>query len=319
MNMSISEESLLARVRKAEQIAEAALQRAQQERHRADAADLQAQQERQRADTANLQVQQERHRADAADLRAQQEQQRTRKTTLEEFIRFCHDHFQNALSVEPDIRLTTKGFTSTKNKYYPKFLRPWADFPDIQRQSFNSIRHFFHADDQHPRRFFNSIQHIEELAHSLGSRKLASEKDLETYERTAVENMVATIFDALSEMPGAQAELGFVGKTAFHNHGNSLSDMAEEVQQCLHPQTPRTRHSRSSSSSSELSLTSQLPLEQPRSRADQFCVTARIDETQKLLCLIEYKPPHKLSIGNLKAGLRDMDLKKKRFSTGSRY
>ena len=295
--MSSSIESLLARLRLAEQAAEQAGQRAEQQRQRAEAADLQ--------------VQHERQRAEAADLQVQQERQRTQMTTLEEYLKACHDHFQKALHVETNKHLTTKGFTSTHNKYYPKFLRPWAEFPEFQLRLFKNIYHFFHAEDQHPRRFFNSLQYIQELAQNLGRRKLASEKDLETYERTAVEDMVTTILDTLSGMPEAQAELDLEGKTVFENHTNSLSDVAEEVQQRLNLHTPRIHSSPSmSSSSSESGLTSQTPLKQPRTRPDQFCVYKEINGTQRLLFLVEYKPPHKLSIGNLRAGLRDMDLKK---------
>ncbi|MCJ1240912.1 hypothetical protein MMC14_008916 [Varicellaria rhodocarpa] len=291
--MSTSIESLLARLRLAEQAAEQAEQRAEQAGQRAE---------------------QERQRAEAADLQVQQERQRTQMTTLEEYLRACHDHFQKALYVETNKHLTTKGFTSTHNKYYPKFLRPWAEFPEFQLGLFKNFYHFFHAEDQHPRRFFNSLQYIQELAQNLGRRKLASEKDLETYERSAVEDMVTTILDTLSGMPEAQAELDLEGKTVFENHTNSLSHVAEEVQQRLHLHTPRTRLSPTmSSSSSESGSTSQTPLKQPRTRADQFCVYREINGTQRLLFLVEYKPPHKLSIGNLRAGLRDMDLKKEVF------
>ena len=298
--MSTSTESLLARLRLAEQAAEQERRRADHERRRPD-------QERRRAEAAELQVQQERQRAE-------QERQRTQMTTLEEYLRACHDHFQKALYVETNKHLTTKGFTSTHNKYYPKFLRPWAEFPEFQLGLFKNIYHFFHAEDQHPRRFFNSLQYIQELAQNLGRRKLASEKDLETYERTAVEDMVTTILDTLSGMPEAQAELDLEGKTVFENHPNSLNDVAEEVQQRLHLHTPRTRSSPSiSSSSSESGSTSQTPLKQPSTRADQFCVYRETNGAKRLLFLVEYKPPHKLSTGNLRAGLRDMDLKKEVF------
>ncbi|KAA6415894.1 MAG: hypothetical protein FRX48_00613 [Lasallia pustulata] len=47
-----------------------------------------------------------------------------------------------------------------------------------------------------------------------------------------------------------------------------------------------------------------------RTRADQYCVYKEVDDQRKLMFIVEYKPPHKLSIGNLRAGFREMDLKK---------
>ena len=307
-------QNLLARLEQAERRAEDANLRAERERRRAQEADLRAEQERQRAQEADSRAEQERQRAQEADLRAEQERQRTQMTTFEEYIKLCHDNLHYALSVETDKRLTTKGFTNIKNKYYPKRLRPWAEFSETQMSIFSNIHRFFHANDQPVARFFNSEQYIQELAQNLARRKLASEKDLETYQRIAVEDAATSILSTLSAMPKAQAELGLDEKIEFENHANSLSAVAEEVQERLYLHTPRTSPSlSSSSSSSKPSSMSPLSPKRPRTRADQFCVYGESGETRRLLFLIEYKPPHKLSIGNLRAGLRDMDLKKEVF------
>ena len=235
-------------------------------------------------------------------------------TTFEEYIKLCHNHLYHALSVETDKRLTTKGFTSIENKYYPKHLQPWTEFPEAQMGVFYNIHRFFHANDRPASRFFNSKQYIQELAQILARQKLASEKDLEAYERIAVEDAATVILSTLSAMPEAKAELGLDEKIEFENHANSLSDMAEEVHERLHFHTPRTIPSQSSSSScSESSSTSPPSPKRPRTRADQFCVYGESGGIRRPLFLIEYKPPHKLSIGNLQAGLRNMDLKKEVF------
>ena len=234
-------------------------------------------------------------------------------TTLEEYLQLCHNNLHHALYVETDKRLTTKGFTSIKNKYYPKHLQHWDEFPEAQLRLFYDVHRFFHAEGQVATRFFNSKQYIQELAQNLARRKLASEKDLETYERIAVEDAATIILDTLSAMPEAQAELGLDEKIEFENHANSLSDIAEEVQDRLLLHTPGASPSQLSSSSPDSSSTLPTPSKRPRTRADQFCVYGESGGTRRPLFLVEYKPPHMLSVGNLRAGLRDMDLKKEVF------
>ena len=213
--------------------------------------------------------------------------------------------------------MTTKGLTSAKNKYYPKFLRPWEKFPDVQLDLFNNIRRLFQTKDEPDRRLFNSTQFTQELAGTLALRKLSSEKDLETYERIAVEDMVTAVLNALSTIPKARAELGLGEKIKFENHTNSLSDQAEEVQERIIEVTEgvrrglrfRTPSPPSLTSSSETEATSEAKPRLPRTRADQFCVYGEENAVNRLLFLVEYKAPHKLSVGNLKAGVRDMDIK----------
>ncbi len=91
---------------------------------------------------------------------------------------------------------------------------------------------------------------------------------------------------------------------AFDNHINSLSDAAEEVQQNLHIQTPRASPQPSGSSSSS-STSDSKPTRTP---ADQFCVFKNTDGIRKLLLVVEYKPPHKLSVGNFQAGFQPMKI-----------
>ena len=298
----------------AELRAEEERQRAEQERQRAGDAELRAEQERQRAEK-------ERQRAGDAELRAEEERQRaeeerqqTQMTTLEEYLKLCHDNLHYALSVETDKRLTTKGFTSIRNRYYPRHLQPWTEFSELQLSVFDKVYSFFHPNNWPAARFFNSKQFIQELGQSLARRKLASEQDLETYERIAVEDAATMILGTLSAIPEAQAGLGLDEKIEFDNHANSLSDMAKEVQERLHLHTPRASPSQSSlsTSSEPISMSPPSP-KRPRARADQFCVYGESGGTRRLLFLIEYKPPHKLSVGNLRAGLRNMNIKEEVF------
>jgi hypothetical protein len=121
---------------------------------------------------------------------------------------------------------------------------------------------------------------LEDLGRLLRRRPLASEKDLESFQRFAVEDKVVDVVSQLLNNPEAR-QLFTLGKgIEFENHANTLSDNAEEVLQ-------RT---------------------QQRSRTDQICVYRSLEDHRSLAFIIEYKPPHKVSVEYLRAGLRPMDL-----------
>ncbi|KAL9122915.1 MAG: hypothetical protein Q9187_000527 [Circinaria calcarea] len=258
-------------------------------------AERKAEAERQRAEEADRRTEVERQRADETNKRIQ-------ATTLEECLHACHRYLHNALSVETDKLLTTKGFTNPKNKFYPTLLRPWEDFPELQSSVFYEAYKFFHPPEQPPVRCLNSVHYLEELGQNLSQRKLASEADLESFERTTVEGMVTRIIGQLCAMDPARTQFQLGQGVTFDNHTNSLSDAAEEVQQYLHIRTPRASPQPSSSSSSGSDS------KPTRTRADQFCVFRNSDGIRKLLLVVEYKPPHKLSVGNLQAGFRPMNI-----------
>jgi len=289
----------------AEQRAEEERRRAEEERQRAEEAEQRAEEERRRAEEERRRAEEERRRAEEERQRAEEADQRTQGTTFEESLKACHQHLHKALSIETDKRLTTKGFTSPRNKFYPKSLRPWDDFPEIQQRFFDDAYGFFHPPDLPAPRHFNPLLYFEGLGRDLRLHKLASEADLESYERTALENMVARIITHLCEMELARARFNLGQGITFENHINSLNDIAEEVQQHLRIRTPRASPHPSRSSSSSGSESDSKPTQ---TRADQFCVYKNVDDIRKLLFLVEYKPPHKLSIGNLQAGFRPMNL-----------
>jgi hypothetical protein len=287
--------------------ADQARQEADQARQQADQRAEDEQQARQEADQARQEADQARQEADQArqkaDQRAEDEQkarqeadQARQRTTFQEFLRACHDNIHQALSIETDKSLTTKGVTSSKNKYYPKRLKPWDDYPRIQQEYFNEILDHLQPPDKPAPRLFSSIDNIEYTGRRLGGRKLASEKDLESYERFAVEEMVTDVI----------SQSGNGTKVVFDNHTNSLSDMDRDVQ-AMQIQTPPETSPQSSRSPSPASAPESRPI---RSTADQFCIYKDVYGKRQLSLVVEYKPAHKLSTGNLLGGFRPMDLEK---------
>ena len=70
---------------------------------------------------------------------------------------------------------------------------------------------------------------IEDLGRTLRRRPLASERDLEHYERFAVEEKVKDVAGQLMTLPEAQDLINSCKELEFDNHLNSLSENAEEV------------------------------------------------------------------------------------------
>ncbi|RAK96564.1 uncharacterized protein BO80DRAFT_428986 [Aspergillus ibericus CBS 121593] len=215
-------------------------------------------------------------------LLREQAEARTRRTTFEEFIQHCHNLLSRPLETGDPSRSTTGRIPPPTGKYCPLRLEPWTDCDTRQQEIYNSVSHYLRPLRDAPRLFAPLIA-LEELGQRVARRPLSSEKDLESYERFAVEDHVHDIIAALCHIPSAREEFQLGDGVWFDNHANALQETPPEE-----PQTDSLDHDRPS-------------------RPDQFCIH-RVDGNAKaLLTTVEYKPPHKLSNENLRAGLRPMD------------
>ncbi|KAG9247662.1 hypothetical protein BJ878DRAFT_532435 [Calycina marina] len=240
----------------------------------------------QRAQEANERAEQERQQA-----RAQIEEEKTKPTTFEEYLRACHTFLSKQLHIQTDKSLSTQGsITSPKNKPCPTFMNHWPDFPILQQQLFEKVYKYIPPEEE----YFSSTQYLKELGQDICDRPLASEKDLETYQRLAVERPTTNIISHLQRIEEARRAFNLGEGIIFESHANTLSDSNEEVQQSL--QNLRI--------SSEGPASSSNP--KPRN-ADQICVYKDADGTRSLCMVVEYKPSHKLSVFNLRAGLLRAD------------
>ncbi|CEL11916.1 hypothetical protein ASPCAL15010 [Aspergillus calidoustus] len=120
----------------------------------------------------------------------------------------------------------------------------------------------------------------EDIGRRFGRQPLSSEQDLESYERFAVEDHVHGVITELCKIPEARQEFRLGNGVRFDNHADALDEVDPSEEE---PSIP------------------------PRSRPDQFCIHRVDDNTTTLLTTIEYKPPHKLSVENLRVGLRPMN------------
>lgn len=275
----------------------------QQQQHRADRAEQDREQERQRAEQAEQrqqQAEQERQQAEQERQQAEQERQyerqRNQPTTLDEFLEGCHVYISKPLTVQTDRSLSTGGgITRPNNKHYPQRLRQWTHLPDTQARLFHPLHDVFHPASEPPLRLFDPMIHLEVLGPKLCDRPLASEADLQLYERPAVEQPVMSVISALRDAsPEGRFDVG--DGIIFESHPNTLSDMNEEVQQ-------RRQRRQGGGGSTDSNM-------RPKN-TDQICVYRDISGRRTPLLIVEYKPPHKLSIGDLLWGLReDMSIPK---------
>jgi hypothetical protein len=300
--MSSRRESEFARleqlVREADQRAREADERAERERRCAEderrirkEADERAELERGRAEDADERAELERGRAEDAEARARIEEEKTKPTTFEAYLRACHTFLSKPLRIQTDKSLSTQGcITSPKNKPCPTLLKPWTDFPVLQQQLFERICEYIPRDAK----LFSSTHYLTELGKDLCDRPLASERDLEPYQRLAVERPTTNIISHLKRIEEARREFNLGEGIIFENHANTLSDSNEEVHECLQ--------------NLRISTEEQFSGSNPKPRnADQICVYKEADGTRSLCMVVEYKPSHKLSVFNLRAGLLRAD------------
>jgi hypothetical protein len=281
-----------------EQLLREANERAEQERRNRKEADERAELERRNRKEADERAELERQRADDERGRAEEEQRtrqqaenKIRRTTFDEYIRTCHKLLSKSLCIQTDRRLSTQGsITSPKNKPCPTLLKPWTDFPILQQELFDRVYEYIPRHGE----YFSSTQYLEELGREICDRPLASEKDLEGYQRLTVERPITNIISHLRHIEEARRAFSLGDGIIFENHANTLSDSNEEVQQSLQ--------------NLRISGKQQTPNSNPKPKnADQICVYKETDGTRSLYMVVEYKPSHKLSVFNLRAGLLRAD------------
>jgi hypothetical protein len=216
-----------------------------------------------------------------AEERERQQRERNRPTTFPEFIHHCHDLLWRPLRAQTPSRSTTGKIPAPIGKYCPIRLLPWTDCEEKQRKIYESVCRYLQPAGEEAQQLFASLVELEGLGRRFARRPISSEQDLETYERLAVEDHVHEIIAELCKIPDAREEFRLGNGIWFDNHPNALDEDEED-------------------DASQPSATNP-------SRPDQFCIHRRDGNRSTLLTTVEYKPPHKLSIANLREGLRPMD------------
>ncbi|KUL81296.1 hypothetical protein ZTR_09231 [Talaromyces verruculosus] len=235
-----------------------------------------------RRQEAELRKQAEDREQREAELRRKAETQ-TQPTTFREFVQACHELFSQQIEVGTPTKSTKGHIPAPSGKYCPTRLRLWSECPSQQREIYNTVCDYLQPAGREPARLFASLTELHGLSRRFSRRVLRSEKDLESYERFAVEDHVHDIIAELCKIPAAQERFRLGNGVAFDNHAHTLDDSEDADEEVL--DRSNSRHP----------------------RADQFCIHRVDGTTNILLTTVEYKPPHKLSVENLRKGLRPME------------
>ena len=286
--------------KKAREEADQAMEREKKAREQADQATKREKKAREKADQATKREKNALEEVDQATKREKKTMERLRNTNLQEFLDAVHVHLSRNIRVETNTLLTTKGgIANPTGKVLPKVFRKWEDFDQCQRGMWEKV--VSTGDAFSSARKFKSVISFEQQGPEIYRDKIGSEKKLEYIERLTLETHVESLLEHLSACDSIADKLGLRGGIVFENHENTLSKDYRETEQRI----------------GELSLIT--PVKQPHSSRvnrvnpkqqsypDAFCVYRRNDQKQLPLAAVELKPPHKLPISILEAGMREMD------------
>ena len=216
-----------------------------------------------------------------------QEQERTRLTTFDEYIRACHEYSSLPLRAAHPSQSTKGSIPAPNGRLCPTELRNWTDLHEEQASIYSRVRSYLQSENEAVARRFPSLEALKEAGRTLCRTPISSEKRLEFIEESGKNTRVHDIIDALCQVPAARRDFSLGVSVRFDSHSNALE-----------PDT--TTHG--GQSSSELSISTR------RKQPDSFCIYREDEEKTRLLLTAEYKPPHKLSVETLCAGLRPMKL-----------
>ncbi|QSS50346.1 hypothetical protein I7I53_11001 [Histoplasma capsulatum var. duboisii H88] len=217
-----------------------------------------------------------------AEDQARQERARNQPTTLWEFMNACHDLLSRPLKVGSLSHSTKGNIPPPTGKYCPTKLCLWSDCPTQQQEIYNVVSTYLQLAVGEAPRLFASLVELHGISRRFSRRQLRSERDLEIYERVAVEDHVHDIIAELCKIPEAQKRFQLGEGVMFDSHTNALEDPDDDAEPMDESSTLNPR-------------------------PDQFCIHRVDSTTRALLTTVEYKPPHKLSVENLRVGLRPME------------
>lgn len=189
---------------------------------------LAEQQGRMKAEEEKQKMEEEKRKMEEEKQKLEEEKQKLKEeiqgSTLTEYLRLCHEHLSESISVQTDKSLSTKGDPSNADgKLRPDYLQPWKDFIDTQKETLKTLYSTYPASDDMPR-VFDSSHSIKTQGEKVALRKLASEQDLQNLQYNIVETPVTQIVQHLKSLDGASDKFGLAGGIEFYNHMNPLSD-----------------------------------------------------------------------------------------------
>ncbi|KAM6514126.1 hypothetical protein FALCPG4_015286 [Fusarium falciforme] len=222
-----------------------------------------------------------------------------KKTTFDEYLRYCHEHLFKSLKVRAPPAATSSQSTTTVNgKYYPLKLRPWEDFITSQRTHYNIMRDVLSNSHLLP-----SLSEVESVTEdALMAGPVTCEADLKEFEYRALENPVGKIFRVFG--PLCQSHRATKGlkcdKVVFRNRVDALTETDPVEHSRVSAQPIQKRRGQSGPQKKVIR-------EQDKPRIgvpDRWCTR---DETM-IAFPVEYKAAHKITVEDFVQALRKEDL-----------
>ncbi|KAI0118235.1 hypothetical protein GGR51DRAFT_498548 [Nemania sp. FL0031] len=233
-----------------------------------------------------------------AELR--QAQAQIRHTTLDEYIEACHNLVYAKLTIEPNIAIWTTGsIPQPYAKLFPRRLMPWTDFHDQQSEMLSYVYQHF----EYKKRLFDSLNYLETVGNKVLDTPIAGERMIELFLHRCVEDPVRRIIYQLSRSRRFQRKLKIGNGIVFENHIKALDDPSYRVANRGPQKQPAQVEGRPK--------TPDPVNDPPRLSPDQICVFRYEEngtEKRTIVTISEYKPPQKLSLPQLRAGLKETDM-----------
>ncbi|EKG09024.1 hypothetical protein MPH_14005 [Macrophomina phaseolina MS6] len=281
---------------------------AEAEREEAKARAAAEERQREEAEAKAIAEQQRREEAEAIN----------RRTTLTEFLEACHQ-LSRAIDVVTDPKLTTQGDTTKPTgRQYPRRIIPWEDFPDQQKKIWQQLSA---SQSLHSNPAFPSLHQMDYVRTNL--KRISSEDGVRKFAQDTVENVVQTLLEEVYKDEGLRKKLGLHGTVTFESHTNIGPADEESVDEAMGRMSiseplfssgggrrgnggaKGRGEGKAQRRSREVSRPagSRPARGAQRGVADQFCIYRLDDGSSMPAVAIEYKAPHKLTRGEIAAGL----------------
>ena len=198
--------------------------------------------------------------------------------TFTNLLTLCHQEIAQ-VHVQPNrSSCTTGNLGDPQNKLVPRELRSWDEFPKLQRDTFDRVDAIYRLCREPPKTFPSPHNIITSLKPRI-SKPLASEIDLRKQQSNCVEDIFEIIVQDLIDNRELPDDFELGSGIVLDNHANQLTKEKEEELRSLIAKW-----------------------------ADKIFIRRSEGDGHRLILIIEYKPPHKLSLEKLEAGLKELDI-----------
>ncbi|KAJ8121785.1 hypothetical protein ONZ43_g1850 [Nemania bipapillata] len=246
-------------------------------------------------------------RIERAETDTQLMRRNLRPTNLDEYIEVCHNLLYTKLKVEPNLEKTTSiPIPLPYTKLFPRRLMPWTDFYDQQSEMVSIIYQHFEFEEE----LFDSLNYLETVGKKIPNGPIASESMLEMLLHQCVEDPVRCIVYELSKSRGFQGKLEIGSGIVFESHFRALGNSPSKD---LNPQSrqPLLLTLQESGQAEERPKTPDPVEDSLGLNLGKICNYLYIEEgkgKRRAIAISKYKAPYELSLAQLRAGLKEMDM-----------